>query len=105
MLVNRTIYALEQSEIESHPLITRNDSIQSFYSWLREQLAVSEDDKIDCTKIRVAKNIEDAWVKHAEEEGMDNISIGMTLLNYAPRVDETLSDNEVCIFADFIVKS
>lgn len=104
--VSRVIYRLSDECIKVHPLILlKEDARTSFYTWLRESMNISDDYNMDCTKIHIAKNIQDEWVDCASKAGIDNVSINMTLLNYAPRVDETLSDNEICIYDGFFAKS
>lgn len=104
--VKSVVYELSEESIKSHPLIaTKDDAVITFYSWLREAMSVGEEYNMDCTKIRVAENIQTAWIEYAENSGIDNVSINMTLLNYAPRVDEHLNNNEICIYDGFFVKS
>lgn len=104
--VKSVVYELSEESIKSHPLIaTKGDTVTTFYSWLREAMNVGKEYNMDCTKIRVAENIQTAWIEYAENSGIDNVSINMTLLNYAPRVDEHLNNNEICIYDGFFVKS
>lgn len=68
----------------------------------------AKDLNYDCTKINVAKNIQDGFFVHYKEsnphasEGDFNMQMGMLLLNYGPKVDETLVDDEVEVFEGFI---
>lgn len=100
------VYELPEECIKAHPLIaTKDDTVQTFYSWLREVMDIGEDYTIDCTKLHIADNIQTSWIEYAENSGIDNVSISMTLLNYAPRVDDKLNNNEICIYDGFLVKS
>lgn len=102
----RVIYELSEECVKSHPLIaTKDDPIITFYTWLRQSMGIGDEYNVDCTKIHIAENIQDTWVDYAANSGIDNVSINMTLLNYAPRVDEHLNDNEICIYDGFFVKS
>jgi hypothetical protein len=62
----------------------------------------------DCTKINVARNIHDSFLKYYREtiphryESDLRMSVSMLLLNYGPKVDETLADDEVEVFNGFI---
>lgn len=62
----------------------------------------------DCTKINVARNIHDGFLKYYREtiphtnESDLRMSVSMLLLNYGPKVDESLADDEVEIFNGFI---
>jgi len=62
----------------------------------------------DCTKINVARNIQSGFFKHYKEtiphkyESDLRMSVSMILLNYGPKVDNNLADNEVEVFSGFI---
>jgi hypothetical protein len=62
----------------------------------------------DCRCINVAMNIQHAFFAHYREEnpnisdGDFNVSMAMMLLNYGPKVDESLADDEVEVFDGFI---
>lgn len=63
----------------------------------------------DCRKINVARNIQDGFFEYYKEQddGRTKESalmsqIAMLLLNYGPKVDETLNNNEVELFDGFI---
>jgi hypothetical protein len=106
MAVESVIYNLSDECIKSHPMIMlENDQKESFYSWLRKAMNVGDEYNMDCTKIHIAKNIQDEWVNYAQKSGIDNIDINMTLLQYAPRVDEILGVNQIRIYDGFLTKS
>lgn len=101
----KTIYLLDEAEVREHPLILSKDSDKvMFYTWLREILSPEDDCDFSVTGIRIAQNIQDIWVEIGQEQGIDTVTINMMLLQYGPRVDETLSENEVCILDNFLVK-
>lgn len=62
----------------------------------------------DCTKINVAMNIQDSFFTRYREENPSisasnfNVSMAMMLLNYGPKVDKDLADDEVEVFDGFI---
>ena len=62
----------------------------------------------DCRCINAAMNIQEGFFAHYREENPDisegdfNMSMAMMLLNYGPKVDENLADNEVEVFDGFI---
>ena len=62
----------------------------------------------DCRHINVAKNIQDGFFEHYREsnphvsESDFKMGMGMLLLNYGPKVDENLTDDEVEVFDGFI---
>ena len=64
--------------------------------------------KYDCRKINVARNIYDGFFKYYREtiphkhESDLRMSVSMILLNYGPKVDNSLADNEVEVFDNFI---
>ena len=64
--------------------------------------------KYDCRKINVAPNIQDGFFVHYREanpylyESEFKMGMGMLLLNYGPKVDENLADDEVEVFDGFI---
>lgn len=105
MKVNRTVYELTSEEIKEHPLITNDENQIGFYAWLRKKLDVKDEFDMDCRGIHVAENIQESWIQFAKGIGHDMADINMTLLFYGPMADEKLSDNEICIYDDFLVKS
>lgn len=63
----------------------------------------------DCRKINVARNIQDGFFEYYKEQddGRTKESalmsqIALLLLNYGPKVDEALNNNEVELFDGFI---
>lgn len=62
----------------------------------------------DCREINVARNIQNGFFAHYREtiphanESELKMSMGMLLLNYGPKTDDTLEDYEVEVFAGFI---
>lgn len=101
------IYRMSDEEVSSHPMIVLKDeeSITGFYSWLIDELKVPEDFKVDCRGINVAENIQEFWINNAKEKGIDTTTIMEILLMNGPKVDASLSKNEICIKGNFLVKS
>lgn len=64
--------------------------------------------RYDCREITVALNVQDNFFKHYREDNIElsetdfNMSVAMLLLNYGPKIDESLEDYEVEVFAGFI---
>ena len=62
----------------------------------------------DCRHINVANNIQDGFFvyyreqNHNADETSFKVWMSMMLLNYGPKVDETLADDEVEVFDGFI---
>ena len=77
-------------------------------SHLHWDMTIPGDFKYDCTKINVARNIQIGFFKYYREtiphshESDLRMSVSMILLNYGPKVDANLADNEVEVFNGFI---
>ena len=62
----------------------------------------------DCRHINVAANIQDSFFAHYRgqnpnaDETSFQVWMSMVLLNYGPKVDHTLADDEVEVFDGFI---
>lgn len=69
----------------------------------------TKDLNYDCRHINVANNIQDGFFVyyHEQNPSADEASfkmwMGMMLLNYGPKVDHTLAEDEVEVFDGFIV--
>lgn len=57
--------------------------------------------RFDHTKICVAKNIQDAWIRHYEEQGYTPESTMISLNVAGAKVDDKLADNEVSVEKGF----
>jgi hypothetical protein len=68
----------------------------------------TKDLNYDCRCINVAPNIQDMFFAHYQEENSHlsesefKMGMAMMLLNYGPKVNENLTDNEVEVFDGFI---
>ena len=62
----------------------------------------------DCRYINIAENIQNGFFAHYREENQDisetdfKMGMAMLLLDYAPKVDSLLADDEVEVFDGFI---
>lgn len=56
----------------------------------------------DCTKMDVAKNIEDNFYELYRKKGASDWEITMGLLQSGAKVDHTLQDNEVVVSEGFV---
>ena len=78
------------------------DTVASFMGKETEKL------NYDPCNINVAMNIQEGFFKRYREENQDlsegdfNMSMALMLLNYGPKVDESLADDEVEVFDGFI---
>ena len=86
----------------------KNYSVTELYDLIGLMETGSSDHEYDCRHINVAKNIQDGFFKHYREsnphisESDFKMGMGMLLLNYGPKVDEDLADDEVEVFDGFI---
>ena len=68
----------------------------------------TKDLNYDCRHINVAENIQDGFFAHYREENQNlsemDFKVGMTmlLLNYGPKADKELAEDEVEVFDGFI---
>ena len=68
----------------------------------------TKDLNYDCRHINVAPNIQDSFFAYYREqnpnadEGSFRMWMGMMLLNYGPKTDEKLEEDEVEVFDGFI---
>lgn len=84
--------------------------VVEFYDAIARQLGKNpEKCSYDCRKINVARNIQDGFFEHYKEQDAGNTKesalmnqIALLLLNYGPKVDEALNDNEAELFDGFI---
>ena len=94
----KTIYKLTDEEVKSAPFVRAKTDEEdlTFYPLIRKLLDKPEE-TIDCRKICVANNITQYWLDYAEEHGIPAFEIGMMIVCSAPKSDESLRDNEICI--------
>lgn len=68
----------------------------------------NENNEYDCRHINVAANIQDGFFAHYRKENENlperdfKMGMAMMLLNYGPKVDDTLDHDEVEVFEGFI---
>jgi hypothetical protein len=90
----------------------KNYGITELYDTIATTMGYRNIDELeyDCCKVSVAMNIQEGFFKRYREENQDlsggdfNMSMAMMLLNYGPKVDESLADNEVEVLDGFICK-
>ena len=92
----KSIYRLTDDEVKSAPFVRAKDDAEelSFYPLIRK-LMDKQDEVLDCTKICVARNIQDSWMDYFKAHGIEGWEVAMMLVCSAPKVDESLADNEV----------
>lgn len=92
-------FTMTDKDVEKYPFISTNEKTKGFYGWLIEdKLKLKKKETLDCRKITVARNIFEKWKAIAKEAGFSKEQIGAMFLFYAPKVNESLKDNEVCLF-------
>lgn len=94
---------LTDEQITKNPFITENQE-SAFYNLIR-QLCAKENKtikSIDCTKINIARNIQNAWYDYAKAHNIDTTSLSMSLLFAGPKALERIPDNTVEILDDCI---
>lgn len=86
---------MTNEEIKANPFFNV-DSTQDFYHFIGEKFAPYDEIKsIDCTKINVAKNIEESWYEYGEEKGIPYWEVGMLLVMSGPKALDHLMPNIV----------
>ena len=87
----------------------KNYNITELYDIIATSMGIDINKvKYDCRYITVASNIQDGFIRYYRDENINasdsdfNIAVTMLLLNYGPKVDKSLADNEVEIFDGFI---
>ena len=87
----------------------KNYDIRELYDTVASIMGREIDDiNYDCRNINVAENIQDGFFAHYREEAQDvperdfKMGMAMLLLNYGPKVDNQLADDEVEVFDGFI---
>ena len=96
-MASLTILPIE--EIKSTPFVDKNGNA-AFYRLLADARGMNWDtigkDAIDPTKIYVSRALFDEWMDYAETKA-EKTSLAMLLVNYGPKVDESLEFNMVRI--------
>ena len=78
-------------------------SLVSFYDNVAETMGLDKDAvRYDCTKIDVARNIQDSIFKSWEKLGASDFDIGMTWCNSGPKTDDKLPRDTIRIDHGFL---
>jgi hypothetical protein len=88
----------------------KNYGVTELYDTVARAMGHKDVSKLnyDCKAINVARNIQDGFFAHYREavphanESDVKMSTAMILLNYGPKTDENLADDEVEVFDGFI---
>ena len=87
----------------------KNYGVVELYSEVAKLMGKANDElNYDCRYINVAENIQNGFFEHYRESNAnltdDEFRTGtaMLLLNYGPKVDKELANNEVEVFDGFI---
>ena len=95
MKIKKIIYELTPDEIANHPFLDKTGKLD-FYTFLAKHLTGKEDDwKVDCRKIKVAKNILNSWYNYMTKNGFNEQYLTTNLAIYGPNVLDTIPDNYV----------
>lgn len=88
------IIGLTYEEVKSNPFMTKEGKAP-FYRLVCEKIGLDYDDIkcLDCTKINIARNIQDAWYDYANESDINNRDLTMCLLMSGPKTSAELKDN------------
>lgn len=83
-----------------------NLNLVAFYRKVEFRMPVEEGDGFDCTKIRIASNIQEQWCEQFEKEYGEarRREINMRLCMSGPCVEKYLRENEVEVEEDWICK-
>lgn len=94
---------LTNEQIEKNPFVTKDKEL-AFYN-LIEKLCEKTNHKItriDCTKINVAKNIQDSWYTYAKNNNIDTKALTMSLAFAGPKALYRIPENTVEILDECI---
>lgn len=93
MRVKKIICELTPDEIANHPFLTKDGKL-AFYSFIAKHLTGKSDDwKVDCRKINVAKNILNSWYDYATANGFSEHYLITNLAVYGPKALDSVPDN------------
>ncbi len=93
MKTKKIICELTPDEIVNHPFLTKDGKLD-FYSFIAKHLTGKSDDwKVDCRKINVAKNILNSWYDYVTENGLSEQYLTTNLAVYGPKALDTVPDN------------
>ena len=88
------ILCMTDQDIEMNPFIDK-EGHSAFYNYIEEKLFGGKEnvETIDCTKICVARNIQDSWFNATSSPS----DLAMLLLSVGPKADDSLPNNCVSI--------
>lgn len=88
------IITLTPDEITEFPFVNVETACGDFYHLIGEKFAPYEKiTTIDCTKVNVAKNIQESWYEYARKNGIKTSDLTMLLLFSGPKAPETIKGN------------
>ena len=70
---------------------------KSFYGALIEAISLKSGEMIDCRKMQISKNIQDAWFSYTRSYGVEDFALAMELACSGPKVDASLPDGTVVL--------
>ena len=87
MKMKSVTYVMTDEEVMAHPFIAPNDGTPGFYKYFAQQLGYDWEHvtSVDCTKICVAPNIQEAWYEAAKQQGIDTTDFTMCLAIQGPK--------------------
>ena len=94
------ILALTQDEVRDNPFVDGNGDAAFYRKAVSVACAPLRKDyedvaSLDCTRILVSPDIQDAWIESMREMGHPSESIMMTLANWGPKADKSLAERTV----------
>lgn len=101
------VLQLTNREICDNPIIKviNDEATLGFYPFICSKAGLDSTGKIfDCTKINIAKDIQESWYDYIKSLNMDLVAFTMFLLDKGPKVDDNLSKGQVFISNEFLVK-
>ena len=92
--------ALTEKEILDNPFVNAKGDAAFYRKAVSVACAPLRKDyedvaSLDCTRILVSPDIQDAWIESMREMGHPSESIMMTLANWGPKTDKSLSERTV----------
>lgn len=87
---------LSDDQITEYPFVTKHGEA-GFYKLIRTlfETETHEIEQIDCCKLNVAQNIQDAWFAYGEQNNIDPTSLAMNICICGPKALKELPNNTV----------